>query len=77
LRVEHPVVPDSDILQTELQKKLSENESLHKKISDMEIKHTQVVSGLTDRCRELEDMTEELKEEIKRMKLDASTSHSP
>ncbi|KAL3985116.1 putative coiled-coil domain-containing family protein [Acanthocheilonema viteae] len=68
-RVERSFELDNGVLQMELQKKVAENETLHKKISELENEYTETSSALNEQYRTLEIENVRLKEELKRIRM--------
>uniref|UniRef100_A0A915PN44 Protein phosphatase 1 regulatory subunit 21 n=1 Tax=Setaria digitata TaxID=48799 RepID=A0A915PN44_9BILA len=75
-RAERSVELDYEVLQMELQKKVAENETLHKKISELENEYTETTSALNEQYRNLEIENGKLKEELKRIKVDVAAGDS-
>uniref|UniRef100_A0A8R1TVI6 Coiled-coil domain-containing protein 128 n=1 Tax=Onchocerca volvulus TaxID=6282 RepID=A0A8R1TVI6_ONCVO len=75
-RTERSVELDNEVLQMELQKKVAENETLHKKISELENEYTETTSALNEQYRNLEIENEKLKEELKRIRTNVVTDRS-
>ncbi|VDN05440.1 unnamed protein product [Thelazia callipaeda] len=70
-RIERSAISDSEIVQLELQKKLEENEILHKKVSELENEYTEATSALNEQYRKLEIENTKLKEELQKVKASA------
>ncbi|VDK81126.1 unnamed protein product [Litomosoides sigmodontis] len=68
VRSERSIELDNGVLQMELQKKVAENETLHKKISELENEYTETTSALNEQYRTLEIENVRLKEELKRIR---------
>ncbi|VDO43041.1 unnamed protein product, partial [Onchocerca flexuosa] len=75
-RAERSVELDNEVLQMELQKKVAENETLHKKISELENEYTEATSTLNKQYRNLEIENEKLKEELKKIRTNVVTDQS-
>ncbi|CAG9531614.1 unnamed protein product [Cercopithifilaria johnstoni] len=73
---ERSIELDNGVLQMELQKKVAENEILHRKISDLESEYTETTSALNEQYRILEIENVKLKEELKRIKTDVVTDQT-
>ncbi|VIO97766.1 LOC129285 protein, putative [Brugia malayi] len=75
-RAERSTELDNGVLQMELQKKVIENETLHKKISELENEYTETTSALNEQYRILEIENGKLKEELKKIKENIATDQT-
>ncbi|EJW76624.1 hypothetical protein WUBG_12464 [Wuchereria bancrofti] len=76
LQKERSTELDNGVLQMELQKKVAENETLHKKISELENEYTETTSTLNEQYRTLEIENGKLKEELKKIKANIATDQT-
>uniref|UniRef100_A0A0R3S0U0 Protein phosphatase 1 regulatory subunit 21 n=1 Tax=Elaeophora elaphi TaxID=1147741 RepID=A0A0R3S0U0_9BILA len=75
-RAHRSIELDNGVLQMELQKKVAENETLHKKISELENEYTETTSALNEQYRTLEIENVKLKEELKRIRTNIATDQT-
>ncbi|EJD74668.1 hypothetical protein LOAG_18046 [Loa loa] len=75
-RVERSLELDNGILQMELQKKVAENETLHKKISELENEYMETTAALNEQYRTLEIENGKLKEELKGIRMNVTTNQT-
>ncbi|MCP9259699.1 hypothetical protein DINM_003057 [Dirofilaria immitis] len=75
-RTERSFELENEVLQMELQKKVVENETLHKKISELENEYTETTSILNEQYRNLEIENGKLKEELRRIETNIATDQT-